>query len=370
MKKFYRKFIKIIEGIAPFIEHKKTYFFEILAIYKKRKLYEKIKWSKEEQENFDRYWKENYGKKISNKWHRLYQSINGIYNIEYLPEIIFSTAIEPNWNKYWDCKIYENKSLCELFFRTKDCTYYRLPDTFLVREGNILYDKDRKVISKKEAIKIINFLKEVVLKPTKETSSGNGVCLLKNRDEIIDKIFNDKLYTDFILQEKIIQSDSLNNLNRDSINTFRIITYIYNEEVNIGTISLRVGTNTSFVDNIHSGGLVVNCNKNCKLDKYAYKLGWGDSNEKFIEHPTSKIKFENYEIKSLEKIIKVAEELHGRLPGVRIISWDFTLDKNNIPVLIESNLLGQSIWFPQIVSGEGIFGKNTKEILKSLGRKD
>ena len=86
--------------------------------------------------------------------------------------------------------------------------------------------------------------------------------------------------------------------------------------------------------------------------------------EKIDFHPVSYVQFSGYKIKNVDKIIKVAIDCHKRTPHMRIASWDFTLDKNGDPVLIEVNLYSQSIWLVQIAHGEGIFGKNTDKTLK------
>lgn len=43
-----------------------------------------------------------------------------------------------------------------------------------------------------------------------------------------------------------------------------------------------------------------------------------------------------------------------------------TIDYLFEPVIIEANYLGQSVWFPQIVNEEPIFGEYTIDILKRI----
>lgn len=81
------------------------------------------------------------------------------------------------------------------------------------------------------------------------------------------------------------------------------------------------------------------------LRKYAFT----EFGERFEEHPYSHIKFENYDMAPLKKIVEVAYKLHGYVPMLKMISWDWSLDENDIPVLIEMNISGQSVWFPQMV---------------------
>ena len=54
------------------------------------------------------------------------------------------------------------------------------------------------------------------------------------------------------------------------------------------------------------------------------------------------------------------------MPCLKIISWDLTLDNNDLPTLIEMNTYGQSVWFPQMVNGEPIFGENIAKMLNLI----
>ena len=46
----------------------------------------------------DKFYYENYGKKIKKDWHKLYQSYTGVYRHNYFPEILFSMKLEPLTN--------------------------------------------------------------------------------------------------------------------------------------------------------------------------------------------------------------------------------------------------------------------------------
>ncbi|HIF9210052.1 TPA: sugar-transfer associated ATP-grasp domain-containing protein [Photobacterium damselae] len=365
MKLFYRKIITSLFSFIKFINLSKVFLFEWIEIYRKREIYNNIQWSNEQQKEFDEYWKESYGKKISNRWHKLYQAFNGEYNKEYIPEWIYSVKIEPKLNPFLKSKILEDKSLCEVILDSSDNITYSFPETILVRAGEYFYDKRRNIISLDDAHSILSETKSAIIKPTIGGSSGNGVQLLDN-DGLVDAIFNNNDYHNAIVQEKIIPSDELSLLNSSSINTFRIITYLCNGNIFHSPICLRIGGGDSILDNIHAGGMVIHVSDDGCLSKYAYSLGWGDTNKKFDRHPNTNIIFDNYKIKNINKVILAAYEGHGKLSGIGIISWDITLDINNMPVVIETNLLGQSAWFPQIISGKSLFGDNTKEMLKSI----
>ena len=68
----------------------------------------------------------------------------------------------------------------------------------------------------------------------------------------------------------------------------------------------------------------------------------------------------------IPEIISAAYRVHERLSHIGIVSWDFTVDDTDNVVVIEANIRGQSIWFPQIVHGKGAFGEHTKEVLSVI----
>ncbi|MFA0030472.1 sugar-transfer associated ATP-grasp domain-containing protein [Vibrio breoganii] len=366
MKTVFRRFIELCYEIIRIIIVFKIYFFEVIEIYRKRKLYSQIKWTREEQLEFDDYWKKILGYKISNRWHRLYQSVNGKFDIEYIPEWMYTVKLETLYNPMLKSRLLEDKSLCEILFFDEG-QRYRFPKTVIVRDGDYFYDEKRQLLSIDRVEEIILSKGLLIIKPSVGGSSGNDVKLL-NSDDLLQELLNNKSYTQCIVQEKVEQSTVLSSLNPSSLNTFRVITYICDSKIHHCPISLRIGGGHSHLDNIHAGGMVVHVKDDGTLGNYAYKLGWGDSQEKYDIHPVSNIVFEEYTIPQIKSIISAAYIAHTKLTGITMVSWDFALDYNNVPTLIEANLLGQSVWFPQIVSGRPLFGNRNKSMVKPISK--
>ncbi len=111
----------------------KTYIAECCAILCKRKLYKGVVWSESQQKEFDDFWLTNYGRKIPNWWHRLYQRYTGVFNVRYIPEMLYSTVIEPKWNPYIQSNVLSDKAMLELL-----CSKYqnmiRVPKTYAVSD--------------------------------------------------------------------------------------------------------------------------------------------------------------------------------------------------------------------------------------------
>lgn len=118
------------------------------------------------------------------------------------------------------------------------------------------------------------------------------------------------------------------------------------------------------MDNASSGGLTCGITEKGVLKKYAYNQK-GNRTE---EHPDSHIRFENLKIEGVEKIDQVIQNIHGRLPHFRLISWDFSIDETGEPVLIEANINYGGVEVHQINNGP-IFGNETKKILEEVFQK-
>lgn len=371
MKRIYNLIITIIRKLILGIDFFKTWLVEWIAIIRKKPLYKHIKWTKEQQKEFDEYWKKNYGKKISNRWHKLYEASNGVHRIDYLPEIIYSTKIEPKLNNYTYCSVYADKNLNDLFFNNR-IENVRTPDCFLSNNHGHFYDNNRNIISKEKAFDTISNVGKAVIKPTVDSSSGHDVIIVDMREgkdvrsgKSSQDIF-EHYKNNFIVQEKIKPCNELSILYPHSINTLRVISYIFEDEIHVAPLSLRIGGNGSEVDNIHAGGVSIAVSNDGVLAKCAYRLGYGDSFECFENHPDTNITFEGYKLSFIDRLINTAKRLHEMTANIGIISWDFTVDNEDNIVVIEANFKGQSVWFPQMLSGESFYGENTEKMLQII----
>ncbi len=374
MKKVYNSIYSFFLNLLKKVEITKTFIVEWYAIFRKKHLYTDIVWTNKQQDEFDAFWKEHYGKKISNRWHRLYEAITGVYRIDYFPEILYSVKYEPMVNNLEYSTVFSDKTLNDLLFNNK-LENVRTPNYYLFNNHGHFYDSERNIVSLDKAIELLRNIGEAVIKPTVDSSSGKNVCIIemshgkdkrtgKTAKEIIQKYKNN-----FIVQERIKPCIELETLYSSSINTIRVISYILNNSVHILPISLRIGGNGSEVDNIHAGGMSIGVKNDGTLRKYAYRLGYGDSFEKYTQHPDTNVIFEGYKLSFIDDLIMTAKKLHGMTANIGIISWDFTIDNNGSIVVIEANYKGQSVWFPQMLSGEALFGENTANVLKLLKNK-
>lgn len=355
LRNAYRKFMSMRRLYLTHV----TYKAEIRNITKKKPLYSKVKLTVKQETEIREYWKEISGYEISTKWHRLYQSYMGVYEKKYFPEILFSTKLEPILSPAKYHGILSDKGFLTSIFCGEG---YRLPGTILWNCNGVITDKSHCIVSDSIAEERIGNCGKVIIKPTVDTSSGEGVRLL-NMIDGIDEITQEsarevltKYRCNYIVQECVVQSKLLSKIYDKSLNTFRVITFICEGSVYNAPVAMRIGSGGSYVDNIHAGGLSIGITREFKLRKYAFS----EMGDRFEKHPDTNVYFDGYEIAPLKNVVETAKQLHGLMPQIKMISWDWAIDQNDVPVMIEINISGQSVWFPQMLNGEPIFGEHTE----------
>lgn len=326
----------------------------------------KVCLSKLQKKQIDDFYKKNLGHKIPYIWHELYTSISGNFDYKYVPEYFYINDIQYllNDRKYYDCLNDKN-----IVYKIAKSINVKTPESIIECSNNVLISQN-KIISLNDCVSILQKCDEIFLKPTRNTNSGVG-CILLKKDQLTNitreyiKHSFSMLGSDFIIQKVVHNQHDIAKLNKTSLNTFRITTYFLDGKIYHCPIVLRIGTNNSYLDNAHAGGLFVAVNDNGTIvsngkNEFGYNLD---------THPQSKLQFEGYQIKNIRKIIETAYKLHLQMPHIGIIDWDIALDKDEDPVLIEANVWGGSLWLFQMAHGCSCFGDNTEKVLQLLRNK-
>ena len=363
IKQGYRAFLKALKYVPYKVDNVKYWIAEWRAIILKRDIYHNVKWSRDEQKQFDDYWKSAIGRKIPSMWHKLYQASSGKFSVNYMPEYLYTTKIEPRMNDLLYSSVVEDKNFVELLSYNSKCV---VPETIVVCSNGRFYNSNRRIIDKKEAINLILKNKNMIFKPATGSSSGKGIKTFHQLDYNNVESVILEYGKDFIVQKIIAQHSRFSKLNPSSVNTIRITTYILDEKIYHMPLCLRIGREGSSVDNIHAGGLVIGVNDDGELLPEGYQLGYGNCTKKYRKHPDTNVIFEKYRLPYIKDIIETAYMLHGRYLHVGIISWDFAINDKNEVVFIEANIRGQSVWICQMIHGKGAFEEQTKDILKLI----
>jgi len=357
MKRIYNAFLRFLYRLPLVSEKIKLEIFERLKIHRKKKIYSTVTLTKEETTEIQAYWKDIYGKKISTKWHRLYQSYTGKYDKQYFPEILYSTKLASHLFDFHYARVLKDKNLMySLFASDVYC-----PTCYGKIIRGVCVNGEGAVISREQLAAELSDIGECVLKQSTDTSSGKGVVLCnfqggidRKSGQSIEALLR-KMGKDITVQERVKQHEALNTLYPHSLNTFRVITYIANNDIHCAPLALRLGTGGKVVDNIHSGGIGIGVRHDGTLLPTAFT----EYGKTFTAHPDTGTVFEGYRIPFTEDIVETAKRLHRKLPHLGMISWDFSLNADGLPTLIELNLTGQAVWFTQMLHGCSMFGEHT-----------
>lgn len=337
---------------------------------RRKEIYQSVRLSMEQIDEINDLFISNYGKKVSNIWHRSYTAYTGKFDKNYLPEILYIPRFERymNYDKSL-ANVLENKNILYVF---ANYLGVKMPRRLLACQEGIYTDEEGNVVNFCKAAELLSNIGDCFAKPSIGTDSGTGCkvyCFRNGCDTINGKTCEEEirgLGNNFSIQERIICHSSIRNLYGGSVNTFRVMTYRWHNEIVVAPVIMRIGRGGSYLDNAHAGGMFIAVSSDGVLHERAFT----ELEDSFTEHPDTKVKFEGYKIELLPKVVDVAKKMHYSLPTIGVINWDLTLNEEGNPVLIEANVNCGSIWLFQIAHGKGVFGDKTPEILRWIGKMD
>lgn len=191
-------------------------------------------------------------------------------------------------------------------------------------------------------------------------SCGKGIEKIKindykNKKKLYDYLIKKEL---FLVEEVIVQNDTLNKLNPSCINTVRVVTIYNHNQANVVYTCLRIGKE-KFVDNFNSDGMVV------PIDEQTGEVMYpaiDKSDHIFYEHPVTKTKIVGFKVPYWEEIRKFCEALAGEIKEVGIVGWDIALTPTGPTIIEGNNYPGHDVYQlpPHRKNGIGVWPKFKK----------
>lgn len=137
-----------------------------------------------------------------------------------------------------------------------------------------------------------------------------------------------------LIEEFVIQHPDLNELSFSGLNTVRIITQLFNDEVVCLGARLRISVNSP-VDNMAAGNLAA------PIDSEAGVVNgpgvYSDITKESVKnHPITGMPIEGFQIPFWKKTMQLVETAARRAEGNRSVGWDIAITANG-PELIEGN---------------------------------
>jgi hypothetical protein len=355
MPSFLYKFTVFVVGIVRAIREKRLQW-ELKYNHRKRvRSYgtEQVL-TKEQEKQIQEYYAPY--KKVTTEFHNFYTKITGQFHANYLPDDLYYSYIDTYYNDWRECSHIDNKCFYPRMFIN-----IRQAENIACRIRGLWFTGDCRQISREELDAIMAKEPEVVVKMATDSEGGKGVFFVKGTE--VNSVLP-RIRDDIVIQRPLKQHEALAAINASSINTIRMISLISEEGVKIYSSILRMGISGARVDNASSGGITCGITEDGKLKKYAHKV----NGQRFDKHPDSGLAFEGYEVPGYQKCLDAVPMLHAQMPRFRLVSWDFAIDPDGEPVLIEANLHYGELDFHQINNGP-IFGEDTEKILKEVFNK-
>lgn len=214
------------------------------------------------------------------------------------------------------------------------------------------YDEFKKFILDKE---------KVIYKPI-DSAQANGIEVIKIKEnENVEQIYKYlKGKPNGILEEWIVQHESVSKIYKNAVNCLRVITILENNKCNIVSAYLAMA-NANEIANLATGDLVSyidldNGTLNTDASNFSGKV--------FKEHPVSHVKIKGFQIPYWEEVCSMLKEASKVVPQVRYIGWDIAITPDG-PLIIEGNTSPGYVYFqvPELLKDRIGIKENYKNFL-------
>ena len=264
-----------------------------------------------------------------------YSYVSGIKADHYVTRSMAVHFIYPYLDRYDFVPVYMDKNTQKALLGLPNKNIdVDMPENVIANSNGVFFDGEDRECSEDEAMDIlIKYGKDTILKPTVETYGGHGIILVseKTTQDEYCQLFHKYKYN-FTFQKIVKQHPVMAEYNPTSVNTVRVVTYRdFQKRRKVLYACLRFGGEGSVMDNVCSGGgytgVDIQTGRLINRKRYTYYQ---------MEVPKIPDTMPD-EIPYWEKIKEAALLLHGRLPQMNIVGWDFTLSPEGKLILIEFN---------------------------------
>ena len=172
-------------------------------------------------------------------------------------------------------------------------------------------------------------------------SYGRGIELVDVSDSDNYKQLMKNLGGDertLLLEEKIMPHEKIHNLNPDSVNTVRCVTFVNGKDVSVQDCFMKVGRKGSFVDNGGSGGIIVHIDKESGI---LDSNGIDEDGIIYEKHPDHDYVFNGYQLPNWVDALKLAKCIALKINEAKYVGWDLTCNTSGEWIVVEGNALTQ-----------------------------
>lgn len=162
---------------------------------------------------------------------------------------------------------------------------------------------------------------------------GHGINKIRSSTVInMEGLFEDlKKNGQYLVEEEIIQSKDLNEINPNCVNSFRIVTLVNNNKSYVIANALRVNQDKSNVIGC-TNDLYFSFAENGTIDSNVVD----DYGNIYTKHPLTGKIFTEVKVNEVKEAFEMCKKAAMEIPEVRYVGWDVAFTTNG-PVIVEGN---------------------------------
>lgn len=306
------------------------------------------------------------GHKVSPHPYRRYKAFGRADDVDFVPDDLYYSVIEPTLNNYHVGLAYSDKNMYEALFEAGD-----FPESILRNVDGCYYDSRYRIIRETGIDTLLEPYDRLVVKPSIGVGGGDKVRVFIRQGDAFRS--SDGLLLDapslaaayggnFVVQKYFEQHDYFRNLNPSSVNGFRLFTYrsVADDAVHVLGARLKVGGPNSEIDNWTNGGVFCGLDLNGQPGKMALTehMRWVDT------LPASGLPVASLgPVPAFAEACEVARRTAPLLRYSRLLGFDMCVDRNGCPRIMEINNRYIGI-LPHQATGGPLFREFTDEIIE------
>lgn len=180
---------------------------------------------------------------------------------------------------------------------------------------------------------------DIIVKP-KDGDSGIGIfiihkCRKLSRNQIDEIVMKNK---NCLAEEVLYNHSEINQLNKDSLNTMRIITIRGENIIHILFAGIRYGEEGCEIDNISQGGYIA------PIDIENGKIFSNSHTKKNVhDDATNKRNFIGFQIPMWDELLPYLWNLTSVVPQMRYMAWDIAITKDGFATIEGNHSSGNTI---------------------------
>ncbi len=154
--------------------------------------------------------------------------------------------------------------------------------------------------------------------------------------ELIEKnqFFTERLSKgSFVIEEVIVQGEEVAKMHSACINSFRVVTFLLNNDVNIIGITWRIGSGNAIMDNAGAGGMYAVVNpENGFVETSARRY----NADEYYVHPDSGCIIPGFKLPKWDEALDTIKRIALSCPEATLVSWDLCYSSKGW-MMVEAN---------------------------------